>query len=98
MFGISKSLFIFALSKSIKTISIMAKINFNKHIWEGWTVQSFINELELPFDLKVSNSSEFGNKPFKDKNELKAWCKDNQPYYKKYISDVVNYFAQKIDL
>ena len=35
-------------------------------------------------------------KPFKTKDELKEWCKDNQPYYKKHIPDVVNYFLSKL--
>lgn len=35
----------------------MAKINFNKHIWEGWTVQSFIDELELQADMIMQGQS-----------------------------------------
>lgn len=74
----------------------MAKINFDKHIWEGWTVQSFIDELELQADMIMQGQS--WRKPFKSKAELKEWCIDNQPYYKKHIPDVVNYFAQKYKL
>jgi hypothetical protein len=33
-------------------------------------------------------------KPFKTKEELKAWCKDNQPGYKKHIPGVYNHFLQ----
>jgi len=33
--------------------------------------------------------------PFKTKSELNEWIKDNQPYYKKPIKDVQNYFAQR---
>jgi len=69
------------------------KINFNKHIWEGWTVQCFITELEPTFDSIMANAS--WCKPFKDKNEIKEWCMDNQPYYKKHIPDVVKYFVNK---
>lgn len=72
----------------------MAKIDFNKHIWEGWTVGDFINELEPSFNMIMENSS--WQKPFKTKDEVKKWCMDNQPYYKKHIPDVVNYFAEKI--
>jgi hypothetical protein len=68
----------------------------NKHIWEGWTVQDFINELEPSFDLINSGRSHI--KPFKTKDELKIWCKDNQPYYKKHIPEVYNYFLKKIKL
>ena len=28
-------------------------INTNKHIWEGWTIQDFINELEFTFEYRV---------------------------------------------
>ena len=66
----------------------------NKHIWEGWTVQDFINELEPTFNMIQSGRS--WHTPFKDKAELKEWCKDNQPYYKKHIPDVFNYFKIKI--
>ena len=59
-----------------------------KHIWEGWTVQDFIDDLELPFSYKK----------FTSKAEVKEWCKDNQSYYKKHIPDVCNYFTKKAGL
>jgi hypothetical protein len=68
-------------------------MNLNKHIWEGWTAQMFINELEPMFNQIMSGGS--WEKPFKDTNELKEWCKDNQPYYKKHIPEVFNYFKNK---
>lgn len=69
-------------------------MNLNKHIWEGWRVQDFINELEHVFEMIMSGMS--WQKPFKDRDELKRWCMDNQPYYKKYIPEVVNYFYSKM--
>lgn len=60
-------------------------INREKHIWEGWTVGAFIEELEFTF--KFQN--------FKTKDEVKKWCKSEQPYYKKRIPDVEKYFIQK---
>jgi hypothetical protein len=72
----------------------MGKINLDKHIWEGWTVGDFIDELEPMFEQ--INSGNSWMKPFKTKEEVKVWCMDNQPYYKKYIPDVVNYFYNKI--
>lgn len=66
------------------------KIDYNKHIWEGWTVLDFINDLQFLFNHNKSN--------FKTKKELKAWCMDNQPYYKKYIPEVVNHFNQELNL
>jgi hypothetical protein len=63
-------------------------MDLNKHIWEGWTVQNFIDELEFMI----------GFQKFKDRKELKKWCMENQPYYKKYIPEVVNYFAKKLNI
>ena len=70
----------------------------NKHIWEGWTVQDFINDLEPIFNEIQSNASNWQNKSFKTKEEVKKWCMDNQPYYKKYIPEVTDYFIKKADL
>ena len=72
----------------------MGKINLEKHIWEGWTVNDFIESLELSFNQIMNGQS--WKKPFKSKEEVKDWCKDNQPYYKKHIPDVVNYFVAKL--
>lgn len=69
-------------------------MNLNKHIWEGWRVQDFVSELEHVFEMIMSGQS--WQKPFKDREELKRWCMDNQPYYKKYIPEVVNYFYSKM--
>lgn len=71
----------------------MAKVNFEKHVWEGWTVGCFINELEPMFNQIQNNLSWM--KPMKTREEIKKWCSDYQPYYKKYIPDVVNYFVAK---
>lgn len=68
-------------------------INFEKHVSEGWTVGDFIEDLEPMVNMIMNNQNI--QKPFKDRNELKLWCMDNQPYYKKYIPEVVNYFAIK---
>ena len=74
----------------------MKENNLNKHIYEGWTVQNFIDELEPTFDMIMSGQS--WKQPFKDREELKRWCMDNQPYYKKYIPEVVNYLATKYNI
>lgn len=60
----------------------------NRHIWEGWTVQDFIDELELTFKYQK----------FKTKDDVKKWCKSEQPYYKKHIPEVANYFIKKANL
>ncbi|MFZ9956951.1 MAG: hypothetical protein ACO3E1_12645 [Flavobacteriales bacterium] len=71
-------------------------MNTNRHIWEGWTAQCFIDELEPQFDMIMQSQS--WQKPFKDKAELMQWCMDNQPYYKKHIPEVFNYFKHKANL
>ena len=65
----------------------------DKHIYEGWHVSDFIKELEPTFNMIMNNNS--WQKPFKSKEEIKTWCRDNQPYYKKHIPEVVKYFNQK---
>jgi hypothetical protein len=59
----------------------------NKHIWEGWTVQDFIDALEITFKYQK----------FKTKDEVKQWCKSEQPYYKKHIPEVTKHFIQKAE-
>lgn len=68
-------------------------MDLNKHVWEGWRVQDFIDELEPQLEMIQSNQSWY--KPITTREELKRWCMDNQPYYKRYIPDVVSYFAKK---
>ena len=68
----------------------------NKHIWEGWRVIDFIESLQPSINMIYSNNS--WQKPFKDRQELKEWCINNQPYYKKYIPEVVNYFIKKYNI
>jgi hypothetical protein len=74
----------------------MKKIDYNKHIWEGWIVQNFIDALSPTLDMIQNNKSWM--KAINTKAELKEWCKDNQPYYKKHIPEVVNHFAEKFNL
>lgn len=71
-------------------------MNLDRYIWEGWTVQSFIEVLEPQLEMIMNNQS--WKKPLKSKEELKKWCTDNQPYYKKYIPEVATYFAKKYNL
>jgi hypothetical protein len=68
----------------------------DRHIGEGWTVQAFIDELEPTFNMIMDNNS--WQKPFKSKEEVKTWCKENQPYYKKHIPEVAKHFIQKAGL
>lgn len=71
----------------------MKALNPNKHIWEGWTVQDFIDDLEPTFDRIMQNRSHVS--PFKDDQDLKEWCMSMQPYYKKHVPEVFKYFKNK---
>ena len=72
---------------------MMNGVNLTKHIWEGWTVQSFIDELEPMLHQIMTNNSWI--KPIETKEELKKWCMENQPYYKKHVPEVEKYFCNK---
>lgn len=65
-------------------------------IYEGWTADDFIRELE-PLVKMIMEGGAI-TKPFKNRRELAAWCRDNQPYYKKNIPEVVKYFARKYNI
>lgn len=74
----------------------MDKTNLQRNVYEGWTPQDFIDDLEPTFDMIMSNRSHVN--PFKTKQEVREWCKDNQPYYKKHIPEVANHFIKKANL
>lgn len=68
----------------------------DKHIWEGWTVQNFIDDMTPIFDMIMRG--EAITPKFKTKDEVKDWCKDNQPYYKKHIPEVYKHFVKRAGL
>lgn len=70
--------------------------NLRKEIWEGWSAQDFIDELSDEIDMIMHGES--WTPPFKTKAELAKYTKENQPYYKKSIPAVNNYFANKYGL
>lgn len=74
----------------------MKNIDYNKHVHEGWLVKDFIEALENDISYIMTDTSIIP--PFKNKNELKKYCMDNQPYYKKYIPEVVEHFANKYNI
>lgn len=59
----------------------------NRHIWEGWTVYDFINSLEIEFEYEKHKLN---------KDNIAKWCTENQPYYKKRIPEVIEYFKSKL--
>lgn len=56
-------------------------INLQREVWEGWTVQDFIDELSDQIGMIMCGES--WQEPFKTEEELARFIKDNQPYYKK---------------
>lgn len=70
--------------------------DMNRNVWEGWTPQDFINELEPSLSVIMEGKS--WQKKFENKKDMVEWIKSNQPYYKKSIPEVNNYFAKKYNL
>ena len=68
-------------------------VTTNREIWEGWTVGDFIEELLPLFDMIMADQGLI--KPFKTKKEVTDWVKDNQPYYKKSIPEVNEFFCNR---
>ena len=64
---------------------------YNRHVWEGWTVGDFIEDLKPELDLIMTGRSFY--KPFKNKEDLAKWCTNQQPYYKTEIPEVAKYFS-----
>ena len=65
-------------------------------IWEGWTVQNFIDDLEPMIDMIMNYESFI--EPFKAKKEISKYIRENQSYYKKSIPEVDEYFAKRYGL
>jgi hypothetical protein len=63
----------------------------SREVWEGWTVQDFIDELEMPFMFKQQSDT-----PLKSKADVKKWTAYEQPNYKKEIPEVVEHFYGRI--
>lgn len=71
-------------------------INMDEVIWEGWTVGHFVLKLEPIMDMIMHD--EAIQKPFRTKEEMAVFVTNHQPYYKKRIPGVIEYFAKKYDL
>jgi len=70
--------------------------DLDREVWEGWTARDFIEELEPEADLVMSGRAI--DRPFRNRAELEKWLRDNQPYYKKTVPEVLDYFADKYRL
>jgi hypothetical protein len=69
---------------------------YSRIVWEGWTIQDFIDDLESQIDLIMLGESWL--QPFRTRKELEEYTKDNQPYYKKTIPELNSYFARRYGL
>lgn len=74
----------------------MKKINYNREVWEGWLVKDFVEALEDNISDIMADISIVP--PFRNKDELKKYCIENQLYYKKYIPEVIEHFANKYNI
>lgn len=72
------------------------EIDYDKHIWEGWTVGDFVEDLSPMFDMIQNKQSWYP--PFSSKEELRKWCIENQPYYKKHIPEVYEHFRRILNI
>jgi hypothetical protein len=66
----------------------------DKHIFEGWTVNDFILEIEPLFNMIKNKNIPTIKKDFESKKDLKKWIIENQPFYKKHIPEVYSYFLK----
>jgi hypothetical protein len=71
-------------------------MNLQRNVYEGWTPQMFIDELEVLFNMIQNNQSWMPKFTKDDTKRLKQWCIDTQPYYKKHVPEVFNYFKQRL--
>ena len=73
----------------------MKKIDLNRNVFEGWTPKCFIDNLEPTFDMIMAGKSHI--KPFTNNEQIRNFCVNQQPYYKKHIPEVNNYFKNKFN-
>lgn len=68
----------------------------NREVWEGWTVQDFIDEVEPLVNMVMSGKAH--RPPFKTGKEMQDYVRECQPYYKKPIPEVMKYFENRYHL
>lgn len=70
------------------------KLDYNREVWEGWCPYDFITEIEDDLDYRMSRPYKSPLHP-KNREELRELICDLQPYYKKPIPEVEDYFFSK---
>ena len=82
--------------RSFEDINLDRKIRHKK--LGTLTPRQFVDALELEVGWIMNPYFPTTPTGFKDTQELKKWCISNQPSYKRYIPEVVRYFALKYDI
>lgn len=85
-----------AMHMMIEAMDSYRRNSMNRVVWEGWTVKDFINEVESEADRIMCGCSI--HKPFESKAEMAKYVANAQPYYKKPIPEVIDYFADRYNL
>lgn len=75
----------------------MAKVNLEKHIWEGWTVGAIYDKVK-PFADNVQNGRDFRHTSFKNRADIADWIKNEYPNFKKGANDVSKLLASDYGL
>ena len=75
-------------SITILILELIVFLSIGYYVYNNWNV---INLLLYVLFIVMWDK-------YKTKQEVKNWCKDNQPYYKKSIPEVAKYFIQKAKL
>ncbi|GHU53559.1 hypothetical protein AGMMS49975_11930 [Clostridia bacterium] len=70
--------------------------DLQREVWEGWTPQNFIDSLSKEISDIMTGLSFLD--PFKTKEELNDYILNHQPYYKRPIPEVNEYFLNLYDL
>ena len=85
--------------KNLTYEQIKVKYQFDKHIWEGWKVRDFIDELEPQLDNIMDYAMAYrggaAEPMLKTKEEIKDWVRSHLPYTIKALREVTKYFVDK---
>ena len=70
--------------------------DLDTHIWKEWTIRDFIEDSEMIID-RIMKGQSF-KPPFKSKDELSKFLRENYPYTKSDTPEVTHHFATKYNL
>lgn len=70
--------------------------NPERVIYEGWTVEDFVNALSNEFNLIEKRGFNIRLGDMNTRKQVEDWCKSRQPFYKKRIPEVTSYFWERM--